>query len=235
MNVFEQFGVRSVPSQQHATQCTLRLAPTRLVTMTDSLPGTDRSDPIEGSRGQQLCLGRLLGEAFDVKVLPKATGKTIRNAMSFAAGTALYICHRPCAVCDARDHVWHVHAHSGALGEDAPSCAVHTSIPRGTLRLQVSARTGSTGGFDGNRLDCRHRDGKSVSSKQTVVALSSGQSELYGVARPAAFGIQTRQLLQQLGVPLRLDILCDTSSSKSCGCRRHCETMSPAFESWTRL
>ena len=50
--------------------------------------------------------------------------------------------------------------------------------------------------------------------KQPVVALTSGESEFYGIVRTTACGIQTRQLLGQLGVPLRLDILCDSSAAR---------------------
>ena len=59
----------------------------------------------------------------------------------------------------------------------------------------------------GHLLDC------SV-AKQTVVASSCGESDFYGIVRVAAFGIETRQLLCQLGVPLRLDILCDSSAAR---------------------
>ena len=51
-------------------------------------------------------------------------------------------------------------------------------------------------------------------AKQTVFALSSGEGEFHGIVRVAACGIQTRQLLGQLGVPLRLDILCDSSAAR---------------------
>ena len=66
--------------------------------------------------------------------------------------------------------------------------------------------------FGGHLLHC------SV-AKQTLVALSS-ESAFYGIVRAAAFGIQTRQLLCQLGVPLRLDILCDSSAVKGKICTR---------------
>ena len=51
-------------------------------------------------------------------------------------------------------------------------------------------------------------------AKQPVVALTSGESEFYGIVRTTAFGIQTRELLGQFGVPLRLDILCDSSAAR---------------------
>ena len=51
-------------------------------------------------------------------------------------------------------------------------------------------------------------------AKEPVVALTSGKSEFYGIVRTTAFGIQTRQLLGQLGVLLRLDILCDSSAAR---------------------
>ena len=67
-----------------------------------------------------------------------------------------------------------------------------------------------------------------------------GGHEFYRIVKAAVLGIRTRQLLEQLGVPSRLHILCDssaarvictrsdsgrssTSASRSCGCRKHCE------------
>ena len=47
----------------------------------------------------------------------------------------------------------------------------------------------------------------------TQSVLSSGESEFHGIVRAAAFGTQTRQLLRP-GVPLPLDILCDSSAAR---------------------
>ena len=50
-------------------------------------------------------------------------------------------------------------------------------------------------------------------AKQSVVALSSGESEFYGIVRVCAHGIQTQQLLGAVGVPVGLDILSDSSAA----------------------
>ena len=93
---------------------------------------------------------------------------------------------------------------------------------------RVPAHTGNAGSTDGP-IGPETETQKSVSctserlgghlldssvAKQTLVALSSGESEFNGIVRAAAFGIQTHQLLCQLGVPLRLDILCDSSAAR---------------------
>ena len=77
----------------------------------------------------------------------KATGKNMRNVMDElpneraellkrAAGDSLAHCHRQAirAVCNARNHVWHVQAFCDALGEASPPGQVRAAIPRGTLR-----------------------------------------------------------------------------------------------------
>ena len=51
-------------------------------------------------------------------------------------------------------------------------------------------------------------------AKQSVVALSSGESEFYGIVRACAQGIQTQQLLGAVGVPVGLDILSDSSAAR---------------------
>ena len=94
-----------------------------------------------------------------------------------------------------------------ALGRAPPSGQVHVAIPGGALGLRVPTHTNITGSPGRHWLDC------SV-AKQTVVALSSGASEFYGIVRAAAVGIQSHQLLCQLGVPLHLDILCDSSAAR---------------------
>ena len=51
-------------------------------------------------------------------------------------------------------------------------------------------------------------------AKQSVVALSSGEREFYGIVRACAQGIQTQQLLGAVGVPVGLDILSDSSAAR---------------------
>ena len=104
------------------------------------------------------------------------------------------------AVCTARNHVWHVHADSDALGEAAPSCAAHAATPKGRTGPHEPACTGRAGGTDGQRLG---QTRKSVSctidglgkrllncrvAKQTVVALSSGWSEFLRYRERCCFG-----------------------------------------------
>ena len=50
-------------------------------------------------------------------------------------------------------------------------------------------------------------------AKQSVVALSSSESEFYGIVRACAQGIQMQQLLGAVGVPVGLDILSDSSAA----------------------
>ena len=164
----------------------------------------------------------------------KATIKNMRNAMDGlpsertelfrkAAGSALSI-----ATDSARDHVWHVRACCNALVEASPLGPVHGAIPRGTLDCEYQRTQEMPAILRGTDWAADTEAWKSVSctierlgghllgcsvAKQTVVALSSGESESHGIVRTAAFGIQTRQLLCQLGVPLRLDILCEISGS----------------------
>ena len=52
-------------------------------------------------------------------------------------------------------------------------------------------------------------------AKQTVVALSSGESEFYAIVRAAAHGMQTRQLLGTVGVDAELEVLSDSSAGKA--------------------
>ena len=47
-----------------------------------------------------------------------------------------------------------------------------------------------------------------------LAALSNSEIKFYGIVRAAACGIQTRQLLCQLGVPLRLDVLCESLAAR---------------------
>jgi len=51
-------------------------------------------------------------------------------------------------------------------------------------------------------------------AKQTVVALSSGEAEFYGIVRAAAHGIQTKQLLEAVGLKLQLTVLSDSSAAR---------------------
>ena len=51
-------------------------------------------------------------------------------------------------------------------------------------------------------------------AKQTVVALSSGEAEFYGIVRATAHGIQTRQLLEAGNQKLQLTSLSDSSAAR---------------------
>ena len=51
-------------------------------------------------------------------------------------------------------------------------------------------------------------------AKQTVVALSPGEAEFYGIVRAAAHGMQTRQLLEAVNKKLQLTVLSDASAAR---------------------
>jgi hypothetical protein len=51
-------------------------------------------------------------------------------------------------------------------------------------------------------------------AKQTVVALSSGEAEFYGIVRATAHGIQTKQLLEAVNVKVQLAVLSDSSAAR---------------------
>ena len=51
-------------------------------------------------------------------------------------------------------------------------------------------------------------------AKQTVVALSSGEAEFYGIVRATAHGIQTKQLLEACNQKLQLTVLSDSSAAR---------------------
>ena len=66
-------------------------------------------------------------------------------------------------------------------------------------------------------------------STQHVIALSSGEAELYATGRAAAGGLQTVQLLHEAGLPLELEVLTDSTANlgmhgrKGSGKVRHLE------------
>ena len=55
---------------------------------------------------------------------------------------------------------------------------------------------------------------ESTSCSQQLVALSSGESEFYGVIRGAAAGIQIKELLGEMGIIVKLKVLTDSSAAR---------------------
>ena len=50
---------------------------------------------------------------------------------------------------------------------------------------------------------------------QQVVSLSAAESELYGIVREAASGIQLREAFMQFGFSVRLRVLSDSSAARA--------------------
>ena len=61
---------------------------------------------------------------------------------------------------------------------------------------------------------------KSWSSTQSVIALSSGEAEYYGVVRGSATCKCTQSILKDMGVKLELEVLTDSSAAKGIATRR---------------
>ena len=61
---------------------------------------------------------------------------------------------------------------------------------------------------------------KTYSKTQESIALSSGESEFYGIVQAACHGLGIRGVLEDLGVPIKIRICTDSSSAKSIASRR---------------
>ena len=61
---------------------------------------------------------------------------------------------------------------------------------------------------------------KSWSSTQSLIDLSSGESEYYGVVKGASVGLGVQAMLKDLGIELSLEILTDASAAKGIASRR---------------
>ena len=74
-------------------------------------------------------------------------------------------------------------------------------------------------GSDRRSVDCTHMflGGhllETSSSRQQIVALSSAESEFYGITRAAAAGIQVRECLAELGLVTKLRVFSDSSAAR---------------------
>ena len=61
---------------------------------------------------------------------------------------------------------------------------------------------------------------KSWSSTQTVIALSTGEAELYAINKAAASGIGAQSILNDLGMSLDICVYTDATSGKAMASRR---------------
>ena len=61
---------------------------------------------------------------------------------------------------------------------------------------------------------------KSWSSTQSLIALSSGESEYYGVVKGESVGLGVQAMLKDVGFVLCLEILTDASAAKGIASRR---------------
>jgi hypothetical protein len=61
---------------------------------------------------------------------------------------------------------------------------------------------------------------KSWSSTQSLIALSSGESEYYGVVKGSSVGLGVQAMLRDLGFNLKLEVLTDATAAKGIASRR---------------
>ena len=61
---------------------------------------------------------------------------------------------------------------------------------------------------------------KSWSSTQSLIALSSGESEFYGVVKGGSVGLGVQAMLKDMGFNLSLEVLTDASAAKGIASRR---------------
>ena len=61
---------------------------------------------------------------------------------------------------------------------------------------------------------------KPYGQTQETIALSSGESEFYGIAKAAAMGLGTKGLMEDLGVGVEAQVNTDSSAAKSITARR---------------
>ena len=61
---------------------------------------------------------------------------------------------------------------------------------------------------------------KTYSQTQETIALSSGESEFYGIVKAATMGLGVKGLLDDLGVEVKVQVNADSSAAKSIASRR---------------
>ena len=61
---------------------------------------------------------------------------------------------------------------------------------------------------------------KSWSSTQSLIALSSGEAEYYGVVKAASTGLGLQSLCKDLGFPVELEVLTDATAAKGIASRK---------------
>ena len=61
---------------------------------------------------------------------------------------------------------------------------------------------------------------KAWSTTQSVIALSSGEAEYYGLVKGASIGIGIKSMLSDFGVPVSVVVHTDSSAAKGIGSRR---------------
>ncbi len=61
---------------------------------------------------------------------------------------------------------------------------------------------------------------KTYSQTQETIALSSGESEFYGLVKAPAMGLGMKGLMEDLGVPVEVQANTDSSAAKSITARR---------------
>ena len=61
---------------------------------------------------------------------------------------------------------------------------------------------------------------KTYSQTQETIALSSGESEFYGIVKAASVGLGMKNLLKDLGVSVKVKVLTDSSAAKSIASRK---------------
>ena len=61
---------------------------------------------------------------------------------------------------------------------------------------------------------------KTYSQTQETIALSSGESEFYGIVKAASVGLGMKSLLEDLGVSVKVRVNTDSSAAKSITSRK---------------
>lgn len=61
---------------------------------------------------------------------------------------------------------------------------------------------------------------KTWSSTQSLIALSNGEAEYYGVVKAASVAFGTQAMLQDMGLSLPIEIMTDASAAKGIASRR---------------
>ncbi len=61
---------------------------------------------------------------------------------------------------------------------------------------------------------------KTYSQTQETIALSSGESEFYGIVKPAAMGLGMKGLMEDLGIEAEVQVNTDSSAANSMTARK---------------